>query len=159
MVSIACPLRVDGTVIGALAIDAQEPDAFNDDEVRLLTESADDLASGISSLRARAAQALAEIERFQLTHTDALTGLANGTFFCVVAGPLEYGVSVYFCFLFWCCKVIPSRKRLERAGRPCIRTGTSRNPRALNQPSASSSVGNASSINCCGIRMRPLPVD
>lgn len=78
---IACPLHVDGEVIGTLAIFAEEADAFGDDEVRLLMESAEDLAFGIASQRARAARAASELEAFRLTHIDALTGLANGTFF------------------------------------------------------------------------------
>jgi signal transduction histidine kinase len=51
--AIAIPLRLDSRVSGALAIYASEQDAFDADEVRLLEELANDLAFGISSLRAR----------------------------------------------------------------------------------------------------------
>lgn len=49
--SIAIPLIIDEEVIGTLNIYAPEPDAFNEEEVRLLTDLAEDLAYGIKSLR------------------------------------------------------------------------------------------------------------
>lgn len=51
--SIALPLFTDGEVLGALNIYAGEPDAFNEEEVKLLTELADDLAYGLTALRTR----------------------------------------------------------------------------------------------------------
>jgi len=51
---IATPLRDAGQVIGALAIYASEKDAFDTDAVRLLTDLSNDLAYGITALRARA---------------------------------------------------------------------------------------------------------
>jgi len=59
--SIALPLASATQVIGALTIDAPQPDAFNEAEVRLLRELADDLAFGILTLRMRA-------ERDRITH-------------------------------------------------------------------------------------------
>ncbi len=50
---IALPLRSNEGAFGALTIYAVEPDAFDDDEVKLLTDLADNLAYGISSIRAR----------------------------------------------------------------------------------------------------------
>lgn len=50
--SLALPLRMDGTVVGALNIYAVESDAFNEDAIELLGESADDLAYGIGTQRA-----------------------------------------------------------------------------------------------------------
>jgi diguanylate cyclase (GGDEF)-like protein/PAS domain S-box-containing protein len=50
----------DGSVFGNLSIYAAEPDAFDDTEVTLLTELADDIAYGITSLRSAAARRLAE---------------------------------------------------------------------------------------------------
>ena len=79
--AVACPLRVGGEVIGALAIYAAEPDAFDADEVTLLTESADDLAFGIATLRARAEQQQIQAAMYRLTRFDALTGLPNETQF------------------------------------------------------------------------------
>jgi PAS domain S-box-containing protein len=52
--SIALPLKeADGGVFGAINIFAPEPDAFDAEEMRLLTELADDLAFGILTLRVR----------------------------------------------------------------------------------------------------------
>ena len=49
--SLSVPL-VNGTkVLGALTVDASEPDAFDDEEMKLLVQLADDLAFGIMSLR------------------------------------------------------------------------------------------------------------
>src|SRR5574340_239508 len=56
----AFPLRIDGQVIGNLSINASEPDAFDEAEVGLLGELADDLAYGISNLRMRIRQQEAE---------------------------------------------------------------------------------------------------
>jgi diguanylate cyclase (GGDEF)-like protein len=78
---IACPLIVGGAVIGALAIFAFESDAFGPDEVRLLDESANDLAFGIASLRGNAQRARAEEEMRRLTRFDTMTGLPNETQF------------------------------------------------------------------------------
>jgi diguanylate cyclase (GGDEF)-like protein/PAS domain S-box-containing protein len=78
---VASPLQVDGEVIGSLAIYAAEPDCFAPDEAALLTESADDLAFGISTLRARVRQQKIQQAMHRLTFYDALTGLPNETQF------------------------------------------------------------------------------
>jgi signal transduction histidine kinase len=52
--SIALPLIANGRTFGALNIYAVEPDAFDAEEVKLLTELVDDLAYGIAALRTRA---------------------------------------------------------------------------------------------------------
>ncbi len=54
--TLALPLRQDGTVIGALNIYAAQPDSFDEEVIRLLGESANDLAFGISTLRAQIRQ-------------------------------------------------------------------------------------------------------
>lgn len=84
--ALACPLRVDGVVIGALAIYDVEPDVFDSDEVLLLTESAADLAFGIATLRARAEQERAREDLYRLTHFDVLTGLPNEARFAEALG-------------------------------------------------------------------------
>lgn len=76
----AFPLRIDGEVIGALAMAAVEPDAFDDEEVELLSELADDLAYGIANLRIREKHRLAEETIARLAYYDAPTGLPNRTF-------------------------------------------------------------------------------
>ena len=75
--AVACPLTVDGQVIGALAIYDAEIGTFDPDEVILLTESADDLAFGIATLRARTEQQKIQEAMLRLTRYDTLTGLPN----------------------------------------------------------------------------------
>lgn len=58
--SIALPLIMDDRAFGALTIYSKEPDPFSDDEVKLLTELAGDLAYGIKAIRLRIAHAKAE---------------------------------------------------------------------------------------------------
>ncbi|TAL49462.1 MAG: PAS domain S-box protein [Methylovulum sp.] len=53
--NIAMPLSGDGRIFGGLSIYSSEADAFDDDEVQLLVELANDLAYGIVTLRTRAA--------------------------------------------------------------------------------------------------------
>ncbi|WP_342618138.1 EAL domain-containing protein [Rhodoferax sp. GW822-FHT02A01] len=74
---LSCPLRVDGDVIGALTIYDPEPDTFDDDEITLLTELADDLAFGIATLRARDGQARVQAAMHHMLRHDTLTGLPN----------------------------------------------------------------------------------
>jgi len=53
--NIAMPLSGDGRTFGGLSIYSSEADAFDDEEVQLLVELANDLAYGIVTLRTRAA--------------------------------------------------------------------------------------------------------
>ena len=50
---IALPLRVEGSTFGALAIYSDQKGSFENSEVELLTEMANNLSYGIASLRAR----------------------------------------------------------------------------------------------------------
>jgi diguanylate cyclase (GGDEF)-like protein len=59
---LSLPLRVDGELFGALTITAPEADAFDEQELRLLMEAADDLAFGIEALRTRRRRDQAEQE-------------------------------------------------------------------------------------------------
>ncbi|MFQ5646458.1 MAG: GAF domain-containing sensor histidine kinase [bacterium] len=61
---IALPLLEEDICIGTLNIFAQEPDAFDFEEVNLLTELADDLAYGIATLRTRIERQHAEEKLF-----------------------------------------------------------------------------------------------
>jgi PAS domain S-box-containing protein len=54
--SIALPLMEDGTAFGALMIYSEKPDPFIDEEVKMLTELASDLAHGITVLWLRQAR-------------------------------------------------------------------------------------------------------
>jgi diguanylate cyclase (GGDEF)-like protein len=73
----AFPLCVDGEVLGALVISAEEPDAFDSREVELLNALADDLAYGISHLRISAQHREARAALLRLAYLDPLTGLPN----------------------------------------------------------------------------------
>jgi diguanylate cyclase (GGDEF)-like protein/PAS domain S-box-containing protein len=81
--SIALPLKHQGAILGALAIYATEPDAFDADELALLTELADDIAFGMASLRTAIARreaetALAESERrFRDIFNQAAVGITR----------------------------------------------------------------------------------
>lgn len=60
--SLTLPLVADGRILGALMLYAAMPDAFDAEEVALLTELANDLAYGIGALRHRAERERAEAE-------------------------------------------------------------------------------------------------
>ena len=79
--SLACPLRVGDQTIGALAIYAADSHAIGPDEEALLSEMADDLAFGISTLRARQQRQEFQAAMHRMTHFDVLTGLPNETQF------------------------------------------------------------------------------
>ncbi len=64
--SIALPIFLNGRVYGALNIYAEEPDAFGEIEVRLLSNLAEDLAYGIAALRTSAEHREAGMERSRL---------------------------------------------------------------------------------------------
>jgi PAS domain S-box-containing protein len=58
--SVSLPLLAEGRAFGALTIYSREPDPFSIEESSLLTELANDLAHGITTLRLRGARARAE---------------------------------------------------------------------------------------------------
>jgi len=58
--SIALALKSEGAILGAIAMYAREADAFDAEEIALLTELAADIAYGIGNLRTRAARQQAE---------------------------------------------------------------------------------------------------
>lgn len=74
---LACPLRVDGEVVGVLAIYSNRLQIFEPDEITFLVESADDLAFGIATLRQRSEQARVQEAMQQMRRYDTLTGLPN----------------------------------------------------------------------------------
>jgi HD-GYP domain-containing protein (c-di-GMP phosphodiesterase class II) len=67
---IALPLKSAAATLGVLTIYAAEPDAFNDAEVTLLRELAEDLAFGIQTLRGRLAHE--RVAREHLHHAEVL---------------------------------------------------------------------------------------
>ncbi|MDX1297094.1 MAG: GGDEF domain-containing protein [Pseudomonas sp.] len=78
----AFPLCVESVIVGALSIAAKEPDAFDETEVNLLGELAEDLAYGIANLRMRIKQQEAEATIQRMAYYDALTELPNRTMLC-----------------------------------------------------------------------------
>ena len=72
--AIALPLRTKTEVFGNLSIYSSVVDAFDDEEVKLLQELADDIAYGIASLRA-------ERRLEYQANYDILTGLPNRSLF------------------------------------------------------------------------------
>ncbi len=66
---VGIPLLSGSEILGALAIYAADPDAFDDDEVQLLRMLADDLTYGIVALRTRAACQAAE-EALRRAHNE-----------------------------------------------------------------------------------------
>jgi diguanylate cyclase (GGDEF)-like protein/PAS domain S-box-containing protein len=81
--SIALPLEVKAAVLGAIAIYAGEADAFDEEEIALLTELVGDIAYGIVNLRTRIAREQAEERsreterRFRETFEQAAVGLTR----------------------------------------------------------------------------------
>ncbi|WP_298234801.1 EAL domain-containing protein [uncultured Azohydromonas sp.] len=74
---IALPLLAKGEVLGALCIYAAEVDAFDNQEIKVLQELAEDLAFGIASLRETEERKHFERELARHAAFDQLTGLAN----------------------------------------------------------------------------------
>lgn len=67
---VSLPLICDARVLGALTLYSNERDAFDATELNLLMELANDLAYGISTLRARAEHAQAKARLDFLSHYD-----------------------------------------------------------------------------------------
>jgi diguanylate cyclase (GGDEF)-like protein len=74
------PLIADGVVFGTLSLAAAEPEAFDDQEVDLLSELAADLSFGIANLQLRQRHTEAQGTIARLAYYDPLTGLPNRTF-------------------------------------------------------------------------------
>jgi len=79
----AFPLTVEESCIGALSIVSREPDAFDEDEAKLLTKLADDLSYGIVNVRSMAERKKIEEE---LRHSERF--LAN------VLASIQDGISI-----------------------------------------------------------------
>jgi diguanylate cyclase (GGDEF)-like protein/PAS domain S-box-containing protein len=71
---IALPLLADGVVLGTLSLFAKEPDFFDAEEVRLLTELAGNIAFAVTHIDKQG-------QLDYLAYYDVLTGLANRSLF------------------------------------------------------------------------------
>ncbi|HYN54971.1 MAG TPA: EAL domain-containing protein, partial [Methylotenera sp.] len=71
------PLKVGNKILGALTVYSQEADTFTVDEIRIAEELADNLAYGITALRADAAGKHYAQQLEHQANYDILTGLAN----------------------------------------------------------------------------------
>lgn len=98
LAGLVLPLKVDGSVLGALTIYAAQADAFGPREVELLSELAEDLAFGIATARLRERYRLADTELRRLAYFDVATGVRNRAGFLkhlpVIQGAGEGGLAV-----------------------------------------------------------------
>jgi PAS domain S-box-containing protein len=72
------PLNAAGNTLGVLSLYTAERDEFDDEEVKLLSELADDLAYGITALRAQAERKSLAEQLLQSQKMEAIGRLAGG---------------------------------------------------------------------------------
>ena len=77
--SMSLPLKKGDETFGVLSIYSAEHDSFSEREIKIVEETADDLAFGIVGQRLRLAHQQAEETIRRLAYFDPLTGLANRT--------------------------------------------------------------------------------
>ena len=75
--AISIPLKAGQKILGALTVYSTLPNTFTDDEVRIVEEMADNLAYGITALRADAARVRHAQQLEYFANHDVLTGLVN----------------------------------------------------------------------------------
>lgn len=75
------PLRLEGRVTGAFTVAATRPGYFNDKELRLLSEVAEDVSFALGVMRREEQRSVAESKMQYLAYYDAQTGLPNRVMF------------------------------------------------------------------------------
>lgn len=75
--AMSIPLKAGQKILGALTVYSMQPDTFTVDEVRIVEEMADNLAYGITALRADAARVRHALQLEYFANHDVLTGLVN----------------------------------------------------------------------------------
>ncbi len=121
--SIALPLRDEGSTFGALTIYSALSDAFDEEEVHLLNELADDLAFGIMALRVRAERNRAqeqvrEMALFPALNPDAVLRVdASGRIEKTNPSAAQMG----FCVGAQLTEILPDLRQLDLSA--CIAAG------------------------------------
>ncbi|MGZ3239159.1 MAG: EAL domain-containing protein [Burkholderiaceae bacterium] len=75
--AISIPLKTGQKILGALTVYSTQADTFTEDEVKIAEEMADNLAYGITALRADAARVRHAQQLEYFANHDVLTGLVN----------------------------------------------------------------------------------
>ena len=93
--AVGLPLRRGDRTIGALALYAGEPEAFDAEELRLLTELADDLSFGLEALRrdGERQRAQADVVRLEAFHRGIVENVAEGITLFDTTGHLTFANS------------------------------------------------------------------
>jgi PAS domain S-box-containing protein len=122
--SIALPLKNESSTFGVLTIYSGSPDAFDEEEVNLLNELADDLAFGITTLRVRvernqAQEQIREMALFPALNPDAVLRVdASGRIEKTNPAAVEMGL----CSGSQLTVILPDMVNLDFA--VCIASGT-----------------------------------
>ncbi|MBM2844630.1 MAG: domain S-box [Anaerolineales bacterium] len=93
--AIGLPLHRGERTIGALSLYAGEPEAFDPEELRLLTELADDLSFGLEALsrNAERQRAQADVVRLEAFHRGIVENVAEGITLFDTTGHLTFANS------------------------------------------------------------------